>query len=100
MRHETRILIDIDGSTKFRSDEIKRRLAIAGLRSVRIRSKISPSGKGVHVACTVAGIKLSRFAIVALQAICGSDSKREAQNFRRASLASKYWGDNWNVLYK
>lgn len=76
-----------------------RRLLKCGVSPLQYVSRYSPGGKGTHIVVTIAG-KFNKFAIIVLQLLLGSDSEREIQNFRRACLAPKEWGDKWNVLYR
>jgi hypothetical protein len=99
MRGATNILLDLDNCRRFFRKEIIRRLSRCGVQVLRIRSKKSPGGNGMHVFIIIKGT-FGRYERIALQSICGSDLEREAQNFRRARLAVPQWKDNWNVLYK
>jgi hypothetical protein len=61
----------------------------------------STTQRGHHVIIRLAE-KLKPIELVALQAILGSDSMREALNFMRArgiDSASEYWKTRWNILY-
>jgi hypothetical protein len=99
MRGTTNLFIDIDGRTKADFPGMCNTLCKCGVQPLQLRGKRSPSGKGYHVVIRVRGT-FSKFAIIALQLLCGSDAMREAQNFRRGQLAPKEWGEKWNVLYK
>ncbi len=84
-------------------DEIEARLARAGYRPVRLERRISPSERGQHLVITIAPAPRSNYAVVALQAILGSDPYREACNVQRVRglpQASKFWRARWNVLYR
>lgn len=93
------ILLDFDNCSTFDKHALIQRLNICGIKTIDIRKKKSPGGKGLHIAITVRG-KLAPFAIVALQCICESDPIREAQNFRRAlCMKGEQWMETGNVLF-
>lgn len=98
VRGQTLILLDLDDCKRANWREIFARCSRCGLPIVRVESRVSPSGKGLHIAIHVRG-SLSRFERIALQAILESDPIREANNFRRAKIAHRKWDENWNVLY-
>lgn len=82
--------------------DIVNRLARAGYRPVRLERRLSPSGRGQHVLVDVTPAPRSKYAIVALQAILGSDPFREACNVQRLrglKDAPPFWRARWNVLY-
>jgi hypothetical protein len=57
---------------------------------------------GFHVEIIVFNFKYSPVVVVALQAILGSDWKRETYNLMRALVvdqAPDFWHQRWNVLY-
>lgn len=104
-----RLLIDIDEPLQtlmWKGAAVNARIKIAckmaglnfreGIRNPLVEA----STNGTHLTVTL-NKKLTPIETVALQAICGSDWKREAANFRRArSLGeSRYWRERFNVLY-
>lgn len=95
----TALLCDYDGTNKIYHRMMKRRLKIAGVEVVSIKSVISPSGFGVHAIVWVRG-RFSRYERIALEAILESDPDKAAQDFRRAGQAGKQWRENWHVLFK
>lgn len=75
----------------------------AGYRPVWVMQKRSRSGKGWHLVLRVSPLPRSPLEVVALQAILGSDVKREACNLQRARMLPKMprWAHRmWNVLYE
>jgi hypothetical protein len=102
-------LIKLDFDFKRRpTKELQKVFAVMGMASVTLKScQISRSQHdGWHVILeTVA--HLPDWEIVTLQALCGSDWKRETFNYIRVkSLSLKrgwerdYWRKNWNVLFE
>ena len=87
--------------------DLRARLALLGdlfgvavWRIVRTRS----SSGGVHITASSEAATLSPVEIVAAQAVCGSDWKREALNLARTRVLSSarlpaMWRARWNVLY-
>lgn len=74
-----------------------------GLRPVWI--KLRRSRRGWHVVIRLRGPALNPLAIVALQAVCGSDARRETLNLMRVLNierhgASQFWRARWNILYR
>ena len=64
----------------------------------------SPSGTGYHAIVWLSPIPRTCMEVVALQAVFGSDPKREACNINRARMVdtkqvTPYWASRWNVLY-
>ncbi len=71
------------------------------VKVVRIARRRSASGQGWHV-CVRLNRALPVQAVVALQAILGSDARREVFNLSRALVLDsvpRFWRDRWNVLY-
>jgi len=78
--------------------------ARAGLTLLTYDKRRSPSGTGWHVLVTVTPSPCTCMEVVALQAVFGSDPKREACNINRARMVdtkqvTPYWASRWNVLY-
>lgn len=79
-------------------------LSRAGLRVRWMRQCRSPGGKGWHVTMQVSPRPRTCMEVVALQAVLGSDAKREACNTNRARMVDgkhvpRWWRSRWNVLY-
>jgi len=75
----------------------------AGYRVVWMSETRSASRGGWHVTLKLSPPPKSAEEVVALQAILGSDLRREACNLKRARLlpvADPFWRDRWNVFYK
>jgi hypothetical protein len=98
----TRILCDFDGAipcdfwTRVEMVAKVHRFAIVGASVER-----SGSGKGWHVVVIVRE-RVAIMRVVALQAILGSDWKRELFNSRRAAAWRRvpgFWRKRANVLY-
>jgi hypothetical protein len=71
------------------------------LRLTRQAMYVARTTHGWHVALAVSQT-LSPAQIVAIQAIAGSDWKREAftlMRTRRLHRAGPYWSSRWNTLY-
>jgi hypothetical protein len=96
-----KLLLDWDGpNCRVRYEQMRLVLAITGLRPQLIQ--LDRTAHGWHCIVWLRGRNLSPLATVALQAMCGSDPKREAFNFRRVRrlrLVSPWWRERWNVLY-
>lgn len=98
--------LDVDEYTRPLSIGVMcRRLRRAGYRPLWMWQRRSPGGHGWHICMAVDPTPLIAEEVTALQCILGSDLNREACNLHRARLlrkrrVSKYWADNWNVLYK
>lgn len=77
-------------------------LNMLGLKLVsKITQKESDSGRGQHVYFQIKPA-IPASAMVAVQAILGSDPKRETFNLMRALCldgAPDFWRERWNVLY-
>lgn len=72
------------------------------LRVVYVSVELSGSGKGYHVCVGVSG-RVSFLRVVLVQALLGSDWKRELFNSRRALAwrhVPEFWRNRANVLYK
>lgn len=98
----TTLLCDFDGAlprgvwTRIEMAVRLHRLNVYGVSVER-----SGSGKGWHVV-VVCGKRLAPMRVVALQAIIGSDWKRELYNSRRAAAWRRvpgFWRKRANVLY-
>lgn len=79
-------------------------LARAGKRAVWLRQRRSKSGKGWHVTLQLSPRPRTCMEVVALQAVLGSDVRREACNVNRARMVDSrrvpaFWRKRWNVLY-
>lgn len=75
----------------------------AGFKPVWCSWRRSPGGHGWHVVWCVRPRPQTPAEVTALQAILGSDAKREASNLWRArnwSRMSPFWRERWNVLYR
>ena len=96
---ETCLQVDLDNCKAYSRGTIYARLRKAGVQPLRICSRISPGGQGLHLLIWIKGT-FGRYQRVCLQLLCESDPEREAQNFRRAGLAGKNWQENWQVLFK
>ena len=98
-------LLKIDWDThadRLALGEIMRRLRRAGYRPSWLSECRSRSGRGWHVVMRVRPAPTSATEVVALQALLGSDARREACNLYRAlsmSSAPQWMRDRWNVLY-
>lgn len=96
------LLLDFDG--RMPTDFWKRLDMVARFHRVRILAAgvgHSGSGKGFHVV-VILNRRLSFMRVVALQAILGSDWKRELFNSRRAAAwrrVPSFWRKRGNVLY-
>jgi len=95
----THILIDVDGplhDVEWRCQQLVR-LGVIRVRMIRY----DRTAHGWHVIVDVPG-RRSSLEVVALQAIIGSDWKREAFNLMRVKNLDGvplYWRQRWNVLY-
>lgn len=99
--------IDVDrGYAPLTLAELTGRLRRAGKRPVWLLQERSASGQGWHLWCAVRPACRSLLEVVALQAVCGSDLRREANNVLRAvqlprlaPAARRYWTARANVFY-
>ncbi len=71
-------------------------LARAGVKAVAMQQRRSPGGKGWHVEIVVEPAPRTCMEVAALQAVLGSDVKREACNVNRARMVDggkvpRYW---------
>jgi hypothetical protein len=78
-----------------------RNFRLIGLRPYWIR--YDRTRRGWHIVCEH-NLALSSAETVALQAVCGSDLKREALNLMRAVSMARYavtlyWNKRWNILF-
>lgn len=95
-------MCDFDGPLPV--DVMKRIQMVARSHSIgayAVAMERSGSGRGWHVT-VVCGKRLSAMRVVALQAIIGSDWKRELFNSRRAAAWRRvpgFWRKRANVLY-
>lgn len=98
------VKVDIDqGMRRPRVGDIMLRLRRAGYAPVWMMEKRSRSGKGWHLAIKVKPTPPNPEAVVALQAILGSDPNRESCNLQRAGVLARMprWARrSWNVLYQ
>jgi hypothetical protein len=96
------LLCDFDG--RLPRDLWKRIEMVARFHRFRVLGVgvgYSGSGKGFHVV-VVTNKRLSPMRVVCLQAIIGSDWKRELFNSRRAAAwrrVPRFWRSRGNVLY-
>jgi hypothetical protein len=81
-------------------------LGAAGVQPVALQQRRSPGGKGWHVLVWCEPAPRTCMEVAALQAVLGSDQRREACNIQRARivdarprLVSTFWSERWNVLY-
>lgn len=101
---DMRLKLDFDSdvkSYKFES-EMCAKLKRAGYKAAHFSWKRSPSNQGWHCIVKLDPEPSSPLEVVALQAILGSDSFREASNLFRAKqlpFVGQYWQKRWNVLY-
>lgn len=97
------IKLDIDAGQKRPTlGDIMVKLSRSGYTVVWMAEKCSPSGKGWHIMLKLTPTPQTAEEVVAIQAMLGSDSMREACNLHRARMlpyVSAYWRDRWNVLY-
>lgn len=100
---DLRLKLDIDNRKRKPSvRKIRAKLRWAGYAMRVCEMRRSPSGTGWHVIVTTEPEPTGPMEIVALQAILGSDSFREASNLQRVRNLDKvgnWWGERWNVLY-
>lgn len=98
------LLLDFDQRRDVPRDFWKRLGMVAQFHRVRVLAVgVGPSGsgKGVHVV-VILSRQLSFMRVVCLQAILGSDWKRELFNSRRAAAWRRvpgFWRKRGNVLY-
>jgi hypothetical protein len=96
---QTPLLCDYDNCRKIDRKTIHQRLRKAGVEIIRIQSRRSPSGSGVHAIVWIRG-RFPGIERICLQAIIESDPEREAQNFRRLKQANRHWEENWQALFE
>ena len=80
-------------------------LSRANVKPVALQQRRSPGGKGWHVLVWVEPPPATCMEVAALQAVLGSDPRREACNINRARMVdagkvSPFWRERWNVLYE
>lgn len=97
----TTIKLDIDRAVLGR--QVFRRWGfVQHLMSLHCRAMyVARTKNGWHVAIQVSET-LSPAQVVAVQAICGSDWRREAfclNKTRKLHRCPRFWRDRWNVLY-
>lgn len=97
------LLLDYD--TVAEAGLVSRRLPLViwqtGIRVKAVAYMYSSSGKGLHVIVYLRDW-LPAFQVVVLQAILGSDWKRETFNLvrvRNLRRTRAFWRQRWNVLY-
>lgn len=87
--------IDVDAGERVLSvAEIQGRLARAGKKVRWLKQERSRSGQGWHISVCVSPPCDSFLELVVLQAVCGSDPYREANNLMRAKQVQnvpKFW---------
>ena len=96
----TLLKLDFDGELP---DEIMYRinwtLDIVGLKASCVR--IDRTRRGYHVLVALVG-RVNDYTVVCLQAVLGSDPKRETFNLMRVRNlrnVTPFWRARWNVLY-
>jgi hypothetical protein len=96
----TNLLLDFDGPLP--ADIDWRLMEVCRCLGLRARwCRVGASRRGWHIVLAVSA-RLSPPVIVALQAILGSDWRREMFNLyrvRRLRRVPASWRDKWNVLY-
>lgn len=93
------LLLDFDGDAKL--DEELLVFVLEVMDVAKMRHVERETARGVHHEIML-DAELSPLAIVALQAILGSDPRRETFNLLRALVlgdAPAFWQSRWNVLY-
>jgi len=100
--HPRRTLIDIDGGRKLLSETMYRIPRVA--RVVHIKPqwiRVDRTQHGWHVVIHW-NRSLNNWSILALQAILGSDWRREAMNWDRlqAERKDRFSLKRWNILYE
>lgn len=97
------LLIDCDADDRLLSlATLTRRLRFANKRPLWLAQERSRSGRGWHLWLAVTPV-CTPMETVALQAVCGSDLAREANNVLRVNQlphVSRYWRTRWNVFYQ
>ena len=95
------LMIDIDDSSPPDILRMRGLLSLCGIRPIELRYRRSSSMEGWHVIVELPFI-LPDMEILCLQAILGSDSKREAFNYLRFSDENmpETWRKWSNVLFK
>lgn len=97
------VKLDVDRRQRLSLRTLLRKLDRTGFRLCALGERRSPSGKGWHYWLVLDPLPRSRYCVVALQAILGSDLWREAAVLGRARVArrtpafARSW---WNVLYE
>lgn len=100
----TTIKLDIDTKlTAAGRDELEKRIAfVADITELNLRlEQIWTTANGHHVVI-VSRTKLDPMEVICLQAILGSDHRRETFNFARVRVlgdAPAFWHNRHNVLY-
>lgn len=95
----TNILCDFDG--EFPDDFVKRLELVSRLQRLRVQWwRVDRTRHGHHVVIAVSN-RLGAVRVVLIQALLGSDWKRETYNSRRALLRAlpRFWRKRRNVLY-
>lgn len=95
------VLVDLDGFNKHSVLIARRRLIAAGYRVTSVGVK--PSRRHVHLIVRVLPRPRTLIERILLQALCGSDLEREANNLRRARTLRRMPGwarQTANVLYE
>lgn len=99
------IKLDFDAGDRVPSvGEVAYLLSRAQLRLNWWRQRRSRSGKGWHIVLDVSPRPRTCMEVAALQAMLGSDPRREACNINRARMVDagrvpSFWRKRWNVLY-
>lgn len=103
-RGVTSIKMDFDGP--FPRDFLSRlTLCCRAWEWKLVACRVDRTRRGWHVTALVRGVKqcIVPLAVVAAQAILGSDRNREMFNLMRVlhwDELSPYWRERWNVLYE
>lgn len=94
--------LDVDRKRRPSRVRLRRLLVRAGYKVLSLGIRQSPSGRGWHVRIRVSPHPRTPLEVIALQAILGSDPKREAMNLVRARVfwRTPAFARSWfNVLY-
>ncbi len=95
-------LLDFDHVRVPRLDRVWKVCRIIGVRPATVL--VERTARGWHLTIALS-VPLTRGELVAFQALCESDWKREALNLmrvisiRRLPVADPFWRQRWNLLY-
>lgn len=94
---KNRVLLDFDKKERWGKERF---LKVADILHLRIRGlKVMESVNGLHISFSLACRELDQISLVCLQALMGSDYKRETLNFMRARNGGAAFDVQWNVLF-